>query len=295
MSDINPAIFCFGEILWDVLPDKKLPGGAPMNVAYNLNRLGLPAGIISRIGNDANGHQLIKFLEEKDIPTRYVQTDMEHETSTVQARIDAKEGMKYEIVEPVAWDFITADPSISNLVGQAEALIFGTLAARSETSRASLLELLKLPVKKIFDINLRAPHYTLPFVDELMQQCNVLKLNDNELALLADYYGWSGPEEEHLRSLDERFSPEIILLTRGDAGAAVLQGEKFYEHPGFKVEVADTIGAGDAFLAGFLSQYLRDASIEEALVFASALGAFVASKDGACTEYTEEQIRGMIS
>ncbi|MBE7175898.1 MAG: carbohydrate kinase [Mucilaginibacter polytrichastri] len=295
MSDNNPAIFCFGEILWDVLPDKKLPGGAPTNVAYNLNRLGLPTGIISRIGNDANGHQLIEFLQEKDIPTRYVQMDMEQPTSTVQATIDEKEGMKYEIVQPVAWDFIATDEEILSLVGQAGAFIFGSLAARSETSRASLMKLLEQPVKKIFDINLRAPHYTLPFVDELMQQSDILKLNEHELALLADFYGWSGSEEEHVRSLDERFSPELILLTRGGAGAAVLQKEKFFEHPGFTVDVADTIGSGDAFLAGFLSQHLQGKPIEESLAFAAALGAFVASKDGACTVYTEEEIRGMIA
>lgn len=293
-SPQQPAIFCFGEILWDVLPDKQLPGGAPMNVAYNLNRLGIYTGIISRIGNDDLGHQLVNFLQEKDIPTQYIQTDHQQPTSTVQATIDEKEGMKYDIVMPVAWDFIQTDEDILQLVSASEALVFGSLAARSETSRNSLLTLLKQPVKKVFDINLRQPHYTLAFVDELMGQSDILKLNEHELALLADFYGWSGTEEEHLQSLDERFNPELILLTCGEHGAMAHFDGKIHSHKGFKVDVADTIGSGDAFLAGFLSQYLRGAAIPESLVFASALGGFVASKSGACTEYTVEDIRAMV-
>ena len=290
MNNSNYTAVCFGEVLWDFLPDgSKQPGGAPMNVAYHLNQLGISTAMISRIGNDELGKELFDYFTSKKVSGDFIQKDNEHDTSRVLAKVDGNH-VTYDIVKPVAWDFITYNMTIEKLVADSRYFIFGSLGARAETSRRTLFELLEIAPLKILDINLRAPHYEKQTLDYLLQHADILKLNIDELDLLAGWYGIDGNEKDKITALQDKFHLNTILATRGDKGAVILENGKFYEHPGFVVKVADTIGSGDSFLAAFLSKYLQGSLINDALTFASGMGAFIATKHGACPSYSVSDV-----
>lgn len=285
MNNNDYIAVCFGEVLWDFLPDgSKQPGGAPMNVAYHLNQLGMPAAMISRIGNDELGKELLDYFTSKNVSGDYIQNDSEHDTSRVLAKIDDNH-VTYDIVKPVAWDFIEYNMALEKLVAGARYFIFGSLGARAETSRRTLFELLEIAPFKILDINLRAPHYDKNTLEYLLQHADLLKLNDDELRLLGDWYGWKAGERDRIMALQDQFHLNTVVVTRGENGAIVLHDGEFCEHPGFKVQVADTIGSGDAFLAGFLSRFIQQHSIPQTLEFACRMGAFMAGHSGACPQY----------
>lgn len=290
MDNNDYTAVCFGEILWDFLADgTKMAGGAPMNVAYHLNQLGVPAAMISRIGNDALGKELFDYFTSKKVTGDFIQKDEEHNTSRVLAKVDGNH-VTYDIVKPVAWDFITYNMTIEKLVANSRYFIFGSLGARAETSRHTLFELLEIAPFKILDINLRAPHYKKQTLDYLLQHADILKLNAEELELLADWYGIDGSETDKIAALQDKFHFNTVLTTRGEKGAVILEDGKFYEHPGFAVKVADTIGSGDSFLAAFLSKYIQGAPPGETISFASGMGAFIATQKGACPPYTVPQV-----
>lgn len=277
---------CFGEVLWDILPAVRLPGGAPMNVAYHLNQLRVPAAMISRVGNDPPGNEILQFIASKGVNTSFIQRDETYATGTVLATLNGNE-VSYEIIEPVAWDFIQYSMQLQKLVASSRYFIFGSLVARNEKSRQTLFELLETAPYKILDINLRSPHYEKKVLEYLMQHADMLKLNDQELQLLGEWYGFAGNEKERMEALQQKFHLNTIITTRGAKGAAVLHDGACYEHAGFKVKVADTIGSGDAFLAGFISKFVQGSHPAEALEFACKIGAFVASCSGACPPYGE--------
>ncbi len=285
---------CFGEVLWDILPDAQLPGGAPMNVAYHLNQLGVPATMISRTGRDERGTRLLDFISSKGVPTHYIQQDEQYDTGTVLATV-GNNHVSYDIIQPVAWDFIEYSLPLQRLVSAAPYFIFGSLVARNQTSRRTLFELLESADRKVLDINLRKPHYEKSTLDYLLQHADILKLNDDELEILSGWYGFSGPDEDRIRAFGDRFHLHTVITTRGEKGAIVLQDGVFCSHPGYKVTVADTIGSGDAFLAGFLSKTIRGATLEEAVRFACGMGAFIATHSGACPVYTKAEAEKVIS
>ncbi|MFT3703356.1 MAG: carbohydrate kinase [Agriterribacter sp.] len=295
MNTNDYTAVCFGEILWDFLPDgAKQPGGAPMNVAYHLNQLGLPTAMISRIGNDALGDELFNYFTSKKVTGDFIQRDNIHETSRVLAKLDGN-NVTYDIVKPVAWDFIEYNASLQNLVARAQYFIFGSLGIRNETSRQTLMELLEIASQKILDINLRKPHYEKSTLEYLIKHADILKLNNDELELLSEWYGFSGSDQDRILALQDKFHLNTILTTRGDKGAIVISDGNFYEHPGFKVKVADTIGSGDSFLAAFLSKFIKGLPVQQALEFASAMGAFIATQAGACPTYSVSEIEVAVS
>ena len=290
MNNNDYTAVCFGEVLWDFLPDgSKQPGGAPMNVAYHLNQLGITTAMISKIGNDALGKELFEYFTSKNVPGKFIQKDNEHDTSRVLAKVDGNH-VTYDIVKPVAWDVVEYNMVIEKLVANAMYFIFGSLGARADTSRRTLFELLEIAQFKILDINLRPPHYEKPTLDYLLQHADILKLNNDELQLLAEWYDIKGSEQETIAAIQDKFHLNTILTTRGDKGAIVLEDGKFYEHPGFVVKVADTIGSGDSFLAAFLSKYINSVPLNEAVAFACGMGAFIATQSGACPPYTIQQV-----
>ncbi|MDI9879125.1 carbohydrate kinase family protein [Flectobacillus longus] len=297
-------ICCFGEVLWDMLPSGKLPGGAPMNVATHLQNLGIPAKMISRVGKDDLGAEIKAFLESKNCTTEWIQDDEHLNTGWVKVQLSEKNEATYTIVHPVAWDFIQTNEATQQLVNQASALVFGTLASRDQTSYLTLLNILKnLPkdgqILKVFDINLRPPHYSKSLIEEFLQYADIVKLNEDELKIVSEWYEIKGSEENQLREISHKFNLKTLIVTKGGDGAILLKleadGEKhFYQQQGYKVVVADTIGSGDSFLAGFLKNILDGKSSEYALNFACAIGAVVASHSGANPAITEADIEGMM-
>ena len=291
----NSTLVCFGEVLWDVLPSGKIAGGAPMNVAFQASNLGLSARMISRIGADDLGTELLGFLNAKGVSTQYVQTDPRLPTGAVHVTLNSNGAPAYEIVQPVAWDNILPDAELHDLVMEADAFVFGSLACRTERSKKTLLELLEVATLRVFDTNLRSPFYSYELLDELLLKADIVKLNDEELSIIASWNGVQGEESTLLHFLKEKYRLDMLILTKGDKGAACLDEADFYTHPGFKVQVKDTIGSGDAFLAAFLSKMLGGAGSRECLEFACALGALVATKEGGTPDINKLEIQQCIN
>lgn len=278
-------VVCYGEILWDVLPTGAKPGGAPMNVAYHLHKLGMNPAVITRIGNDDWGRQLQQLLQQQGVSTEYMQVDQQESTGLVNAYLKENNQVEYDIVYPVAWDFIAWQDEFESLLEEAAYFVFGSLAARNEVSKKTLFQLLESAKTKVLDINLRPPHFSKTAIEELLGKADILKLNDQEVELISGWYETNNDIIEQVQIVQDRFSIETILVTRGDKGALVNNNGVIAKHDGYKVKVADTVGSGDAFLAGYLSKVSNGASIESALSFANALGAFIATQSGACPEY----------
>lgn len=288
-------VACFGEVLWDILPDKKLPGGAPMNVAYHLQKLGVPVAMISSTGDDADGDALRQVMQLLQLDTTFIQRDPAHETGKVYARLAATNEMQYEIVQPVAWDFIQSTAGLQEIAKTPGYLVFGSLASRNEVSRETLLSLLDGDRTLVLDINLRPPHFTQELVELLLQQCQILKINEAELKLIGDWYQFPADMEERVLAFSQKYDIPTIIVTLGDKGAALLVENVFYQHPGYQVTVADTIGSGDAFLAGFLYNRIINTPPAITLAYACALGALVASYHGGCPAYNPDEIIALIN
>lgn len=285
----STTVICFGEILWDVLPTSKQPGGAPMNVAVHLRNFGLTAQLISRVGNDALGRELLEFLREKHLPTAYVQLGATHLTGIAKANLTDRNEVVYKILQPVAWDHIEYDASLEPLY-QKSILVYGSLAARSQTSRNTLNRLLDQAALNVFYVNLRAPHYTPLEVTYLLQKADILKINHNELAEIVGWYTGPLAERDAMQYLRDRFKLKTVCVTRGENGAIMLTNDGFAEHPGFNVKVEDTIGSGDSFLAAFLYKTLQGETPKKILEFACAAGAYVATQRGATPIVSEQLI-----
>ena len=275
------SVVCFGEMLWDVLPGGKQPGGAPLNVAVHLNNFGLEAQLISRVGHDEMGAELLTFMATKSLDTDYVQRDENQPTGVVKANVSDRHEVTYQIVQPVAWDYIRYEPALGALVAAADALVFGSLAARSPASRETLYRLLPQARLRVFDVNLRAPHYSRDVVQYLLRQADVVKLNHHELAEIMGWFGASPAEETALAWLAARFGLQAVCVTKGADGAALWTGGQLYQSCGRAVAVQDTIGSGDAFLAALLRGWLAGQPPAEYLAFAGAAGSLVATYQGA--------------
>ena len=281
---------CYGEILWDVLLSGAKPGGAPMNVAYHLQKLGMSATLISKIGTDSLGDDLIAMLQKQTIDTSYIQIDQEHATGIVNAFLKEGNEVEYDIVFPAAWDFISMEQELISLVQQTKYFVFGSLASRNDRSANTLLQLLEAANTKVLDINLRPPHFTKATLETLLYQTDILKLNEHEANLIAGWFNQFDSLQDQVKSIQEHFKIDTILVTRGAHGALINEKGNFYEHSGYKIKVEDTVGSGDAFLAGYLFKLDNNATPQESLAFANALGAFIATQSGACPPYSLEMV-----
>lgn len=290
----NHRVICFGEVLWDILPSGAVPGGAPMNVTYHLQKLGKRPALITRVGRDEKGKALTAIFLEHGVCTDYFQVDDEYETGKVFAQPRENNEMVYDIVQPVAWDFIEWRDAYGDLVSNAEYFVFGSLAARNSESKNTLLRLLEEAKNKVLDINLRAPHYDRRLVEELLGKTDFLKLNLAELELISGWFSDYTGIDDRIKSIADRFGLANIVVTMGSDGAALYMSGNLYDHPGFSVEVKDTVGSGDAFLAGLLSKLMEHALPQDALEFANGLGAFVATKTGACPPYAIADVLDLI-
>ncbi|MGV8878658.1 MAG: carbohydrate kinase family protein [Sphingobacteriaceae bacterium] len=289
---MKAQVVCFGEVLWDTFEDGKKPGGAPMNVALNLQKQGVNALMASSIGTDEAGDELIIYLSGNHLSCELIQRDPVYPTCIVTVKLDADQHATYTIPQSVSWDHIQPQKELYEKTAGASAIVFGSLACRDKISRATLLLLLRLPVLKIFDVNLRPPHYDLPTIEMLAAYADIIKMNEAELDLISGNLNQT--KEEKMLQLQQRFRCDTICVTCGEAGALTLHENNFYEHAGFKVTVADTVGAGDAFLAAFTAGLLRKDHMGKILTNACASGAYVASKRGANPAYSAEDILNII-
>lgn len=287
---MKDKVVVFGEMLWDCLPSGSVPGGAPMNVALNLHQLGLDSRLISAIGNDDDGEKLLEFLEEFQLPTDLIQRKNDHETSKVLVDNSDPENMKYTIVSPVAWDYITWNSKMDEAVENSDAFVFGTLGVRNAESLNTLIKLLHHQTIRIFDANLRPPFYDFEIIETLLGYADILKINEVELEIFADYFNLEPSISAVCEYLDHHFPMDLICVTKGSKGALIYEKGHVIEHPGYKIKVEDSIGAGDAFLSGFIKMYLEDNPPTKTLDFASKLGAFVATKKGGTPKYTLAEV-----
>lgn len=296
MGNTDVHVVCFGEILWDNLPGGRKPGGAPMNVAYHLNQLGIKSTLISRVGSDNNGSDLLEFIRAKGLSTEYCERDLIYNTSTVEVTIGTDHEVNYEIVAPVAWDFIISNDRMEDIVALADAFVFGSLAARNSVTFNTLQTLLGMAKNRVFDVNLRQPHFTKDRIALLLKQTDLLKLNLNELTLISAWFdGGNRSESEKIKLIQDQFGLKQIILTKGAAGASFYTETEQLNFASLPVVVKDTIGSGDSFLAAFLSQHLRDRNIQESMVMASALGAYITTQSGACPYYKISDLNRFIS
>jgi len=291
----TPTIACFGEILWDILPSGKQPGGAPFNVAVHLHQLGLPVRFISRVGDDELGTELLDFVESKGVATDLIQHGKTHLTGIVKANVDDANEVTYKIVQPVAWDYIQFDTAVEAAVASADAFVFGSLAARQAGTRETLYRLLESAKFKVFDVNMRPPHYNREGVKYLLQKANLVKMNHHELAEIIEWFGVASEPATAIPWLAQRFNLQAVCVTCGADGALLWTNGQLYRAAGVPVQVQDTIGSGDAFLAALLKGWLTGRAPQEALAFACAAGALVATHQGATPAFTEADISALMS
>jgi fructokinase len=274
-----------GELLWDLFPAGKQLGGAPANFAYITSLLGDEGIPASRLGHDDLGAEAIHRLGSLGLSTEFLQRDAEHPTGTVKVEVDSAGQPRFEISESVAWDFLEWTPQWKELAQRADAVCFGTLAQRSERSRSTMRSFLlgtRPSAVRVYDVNLRQEFFTAQAVAESMKLATIVKLNHEELPrvmrlLRLDDYG----EKESARHLLFAHDLKLVCVTRGNNGSLLIARDELDEHPGFRVKVADTVGAGDAFTATLVHGYLRGEPLAKINLTANRVGAWVASQAGA--------------
>lgn len=292
----NPIVFCFGEVLWDIFPSGAKAGGAPFNVAYNLRKLGVDSRAISRVGTDELGVSLQNLVKGWGFPDAYIQKDANNPTGTVQANFDAQNEAHYDIVYPVAYDFIECSKELLDEVRAADAFVFGSLIARGTKSRQTLLSLLEVAQLKIFDVNLREPYCDFEIIQTLMHQSDIVKMNKAEMIRLLEFLLVPFTNEyDAVRWIQEHFQLKEVLISKGSKGALYFNEQNDYFTPAFPIEVADTVGSGDAFLAGFISKRIQNALPEPMMQTAVGLGAFITAQNGACPSYQKSDFEAFLA
>jgi fructokinase len=274
-----------GEVLWDLLPERTCLGGAPANFAYITTLMGDQGIVASRVGEDSRGLDALRRMEELGLDIDHVQTDRERPTGTVKVELEGDGVARFEIAHPVAWDALEWTLDWQNLASEVDAVCFGSLAQRAETSRATIhnfLHAVSPDAVKVFDVNLRQTYYSQDVLAESMRLADIVKLNDEELPKIMSLA--KHPHKDELSSAQRLISAydlKLVCITRGGRGSLLVRVGDMCEHRGFRVRVADTVGSGDAFTAGLVHEYLHGASLDLMNEVANLVGAWVASEVGA--------------
>ncbi|WP_378172305.1 carbohydrate kinase [Aquimarina sp. SS2-1] len=289
-------ISCFGEVLWDIFPHHKKIGGAPLNVALRLKTMGIDSSIITRVGMDDLGHDIITYINKHGLSSETVQKDNQYHTGEVLVSLDKEGTASYEISRPVAWDFISITEEALKEVKASDAIIFGSLAARNDISRKTLFRLLDEAKFKILDVNLRPPYYDANLLSKLMKRADFIKLNDEELDEICNHFSIKETAlHEQIKEIANHTNTDQICVTKGGKGATLFYEGSLYHNNGYKIEVVDTVGAGDSFLATLISKLLKDTEPQLALDYACAIGAMVAGSEGANPVFEDKEIEDFIS
>jgi fructokinase len=280
-------VLSLGEVLWDIFGETRHLGGAPFNFAYHCAALRTHCEVATRVGHDQAGQDIVERACEIGVSPRLIQVDPDHPTGTVTVTLDAAGVPSYVIHESVAWDFLEVTYHATQAAESANIICFGTLAQRHEVSRAAIRAILsRAPAKalRVLDINLRQHYYSEALIRESLIRADLLKLNDEEFAVLTSMFGLPPDDDAATRQLMTDYSLRTIVVTRGGAGAVAWSGDERAELPGISVGVADTVGSGDAFTAVFATQLAAGAPLAVALRYANAAGAYVATQAGATPE-----------
>ena len=280
----NLVVVGLGEVLWDLLPGGKKFGGAPANFAYHAKALGAEAYVVSCVGADALGSEILRELDALRLNRDYVAVDAEHPTGTVSVELDAGGKPTYIIHQNVAWDFLRLQAEMVGLAQRADAVCFGSLAQRSAMSRAAIRDFVtatRPDCLRIFDINLRQHYFDADTIIASLQWATVLKLNDEELPVVARLLSIEGTDKEMLSTLCRRFNLGLIALTMGGQGAMLFSPEACAVQPGLPVEVADTVGAGDAFTAALAVGLLQRRDLDAINRHANRVACYVCGQPGA--------------
>ena len=287
----NLSVCCFGEVLWDIFPNQKKIGGAPLNVAVRLKSFQNNVSIISRIGDDELGEHLKEFISAKGLVIDYIQQDKKFKTGDVKVTLDNTGSAKYEIVYPRAWDNIELTAENIKIVKESTIFVFGSLVCRNSISRYTLLELLKTSNYNVFDVNLRPPHYNFDVLIQLMKASNFIKFNEEELFEISGYLGFKKNNiEDCMKFISKKVNTQNICVTKGKDGAVLLYNENLFYNNGYSVKVKDTVGAGDSFLATLINYLFKGDNPQNALDKSCAIGAIVASFEGANPEINSQEL-----
>ena len=282
---MNEIVVGMGEALWDILPEGKKIGGAPANFAYHVSQFGLPSCVVSAIGDDALGKEIIENFTSKGLDQLIA--EVPYPTGTVQVEIDQTGIPLYDIKENVAWDNIPYTEHLDALAKRTKAVCFGSLAQRNVVSRETINHFLDTMPKDddsliVFDVNLRQGFYNKEILCKSMQNCNILKINDEELITVSLMFGYPGIDlQDKCWILLGKYNLKMLILTCGINGSYVFTPGNVSFQPTPKVEVADTVGAGDSFTAAFIASILKGKSVTEAHTIAVKTSAFVCTQKGA--------------
>ena len=286
-------IVCFGEVLWDIYPDRIEIGGAPFNVYYRLHSLGNNVKIISSIGDDDLGLKALKFFKKNNLNSEFISIDKKHKTGQVKIHLKSGEPF-YDIVDNVAWDFIpiTKQHNSENF----DYLIFGSLAIRNDKSFETLKEIIRKSKFKILDLNIRQNYYKKYKLDYLLNSTDFLKINIDELFILRDLFNIKDDETEDIvQKIFSKFNLKYICLTNGSVNSSFFDGNKFIYVDSLRVKSIDNVGAGDNFLASFINEYfIKKNSLKSSLKIASIYGAITTTKKGAVPSINTSEINSYL-
>ena len=291
----NLKAVAFGEVLWDVFANEKKIGGAPLNVALRMKTFGCEVAMISCVGSDKDGEAIISEVKNLGLETDTISKSEDFPTGLVNVTLNERGSASYEITYPSAWDKIVLNESGKKIVLDADVLIYGSLVCRDEVSGKSLEELLQTQAYKVFDVNLRKPHYSYDMLEKLMHSADFIKFNDEELLEIAGamHSPYSGLED-NMNFIAEKTKVTAMCVTRGKHGALLMWEGQLYENGGYPVKVADTVGAGDSFLAALITSVLNGKDPQTAIDFACAVGALVAEAPGANPEISNSRIENLM-
>ncbi len=293
------TVLSYGEVLWDLLPNGAVLGGAPCNFAFRMHSLGNRSVMVSRLGNDHFGSKARDILAKLGMPLEGLQTEEVLPTGTVQVEFDENQSPDYEIIENVAYDNIKPNPNLESLAQSTHAICFGTLAQRRPASRDTLywlLDLIPSNAIKICDINLRKNCYDQGIVEKSLRQANILKLSDEETGILSSWFKMDPNDLKKLgQQLVDQWNLDCCLITLGAKGALAFDHtENILYQPGFKIKLKDPVGAGDSCTAGFIHRYLNGAALSDCCRTGCGLGAMVATQSGATERIIPEDLDAFI-
>jgi len=295
VGELTLNIVSIGEVLWDVFGETEHLGGAAFNFAAHAKTLGHSVSFISAVGEDQRGQRILERMAAMGLPARFVREEKAHPTGLVTVNLDASGQPHFTIHRPAAYDFPYLSEGDIGVLSSSRPdwIYFGTLFQMSSQAKALTLKVIDSnpPARRFYDVNLRENCYEAALVNELMSRATAVKLNDQEAKMIQAMFGWGyGSLEEFCRGTAHRFGWEAVCVTRGEAGCVLLVRDNYVEAKGYKVCVADTVGAGDAFAAAFVHGMGKGWPAEEVADFANRVGALVASRPGGTPPWTVKEV-----